>query len=65
MQRVPRVYLCSRLTFAVAAKEMKEKVQLVAVDLRGHGLTTTDNDHDLSAQVKNSLHPLCLHPVFT
>lgn len=56
-------HLCSRLTFAVAAKEMKDKVQVVAVDLRGHGLTTTDSDNDLSAQVSNSLLPL--HSVST
>lgn len=30
---------------------MKEKLRVVAVDLRGHGLSRTEDDDDLSAEV--------------
>ncbi|GJP46038.1 hypothetical protein CLOM_g5379 [Closterium sp. NIES-68] len=38
------------LSFAVAAGHMKGEVQVVALDMRGHGGTRTTNDSDLSAQ---------------
>ncbi|CAI5504693.1 unnamed protein product [Closterium sp. Naga37s-1] len=37
-------------SFAVAAGHMRGEVQVVAVDMRGHGATRTANDLDLSAQ---------------
>lgn len=40
----------SGLSFALVAGMMKEKVRVVAMDLRGHGLSQTDNDTDLSTE---------------
>ncbi|CAI5469994.1 unnamed protein product [Closterium sp. Yama58-4] len=37
-------------SFAVAAGHMRGEVQVVAMDMRGHGATRTANDLDLSAQ---------------
>jgi protein phosphatase methylesterase 1 len=43
--------LCAcRLSFALVAGKMKEKVRVVAMDARGHGLSSTEDDSDLSAQ---------------
>ncbi|KAG9456866.1 hypothetical protein H6P81_001374 [Aristolochia fimbriata] len=38
----------SGLSFALAASKIKEKARVTAMDLRGHGMTSTDNDSDLS-----------------
>ncbi|GAB2293325.1 hypothetical protein Dimus_027527 [Dionaea muscipula] len=38
------------LSFAVSARMMKDKVRVVAMDLRGHGKSTTENDLDLSVE---------------
>ncbi|CAN6275773.1 unnamed protein product [Urochloa humidicola] len=38
----------SGLSFALAASHMKDKARVVAMDLRGHGKSTTSNDLDLS-----------------
>nr|CAB3484604.1 unnamed protein product [Digitaria exilis] len=40
----------SVLSFALAARQMKEKARVVAMDLRGHGKSTTSNDVDLSIE---------------
>lgn len=40
-----------RLSFALAASKIKEKARVVAMDLRGHGKSSTDNDLDLSIEV--------------
>lgn len=49
------VNLCSknfsRLSFALSAKQIKEKAKVVALDLRGHGKSFTENDLDLSIEV--------------
>jgi pimeloyl-ACP methyl ester carboxylesterase len=50
--------LCSiflRLSFALAAKQIKGKARVVAMDLRGHGKSTTSDDLDLSIEVCPSL----------
>ncbi|MCH82998.1 protein phosphatase methylesterase 1-like, partial [Trifolium medium] len=38
------------LSFAVSAGIIKEKARVVAMDLRGHGKSVTDNDFDLSVE---------------
>ncbi|GER27595.1 protein phosphatase methylesterase 1, partial [Striga asiatica] len=38
----------SMLSFALSARIIKEKARVVAMDLRGHGKSSTDNDLDLS-----------------
>jgi len=43
-----------RLSFAVSASKIKEKARVVAMDLRGHGKSSTENDIDLSVEVKSS-----------
>ncbi|OAY23929.1 protein phosphatase methylesterase 1 [Manihot esculenta] len=40
----------SGLSFALSASKIKEKVRVVAMDLRGHGKTSTENDLDLSIE---------------
>lgn len=40
----------SGLSFALSASKIKEKAQIVALDLRGHGKTSTENDLDLSIE---------------
>eukprot|EP00250_Pteridium_aquilinum_P016159 c22971_g1_i1 orf=175-1152(+) len=40
----------SGLSFALAAGLMKNKVRVVAMDFRGHGLSETSNDADLSIE---------------
>ncbi|ONK56984.1 uncharacterized protein A4U43_C10F15350 [Asparagus officinalis] len=42
--RHPKV---SGLSFALTARKIKEKARVVAMDLRGHGKSSTDNDVDL------------------
>ncbi|PKA57173.1 protein phosphatase methylesterase 1 [Apostasia shenzhenica] len=37
----------SRLSFALSASNIKEKARVVAMDLRGHGKSATNNDLDL------------------
>ncbi|KAF2290444.1 hypothetical protein GH714_013201 [Hevea brasiliensis] len=38
----------SGLSLALSANKIKEKARVVAIDLRGHGKTSTENDLDLS-----------------
>ncbi|XP_028788529.1 protein phosphatase methylesterase 1 [Neltuma alba] len=38
------------LSFALSASKIKEKARVVAMDLRGHGKSLTDNDLDLSIE---------------
>eukprot|EP00850_Spirogloea_muscicola_P004805 SM000021S06438 [mRNA] locus=s21:222641:231157:- [translate_table: standard] len=40
----------SGLSFALAAKHLREQVRVVAPDLRGHGSSCTADDRDLSSQ---------------
>ncbi|KAF1861274.1 hypothetical protein Lal_00014000, partial [Lupinus albus] len=40
----------SGLSFALAASKIKEKARVVAMDLRGHGKSVTDNELDLSVE---------------
>lgn len=40
-----------RLSFALAASKIKEKARIVAMDLRGHGKSSSENDLDLSIEV--------------
>ncbi|KAL0917669.1 hypothetical protein M5K25_012748 [Dendrobium thyrsiflorum] len=40
----------SGLSFALSASKIKEKARLVAMDLRGHGKSSTENDLDLSIE---------------
>ncbi|PIN22346.1 putative acetyltransferases and hydrolases with the alpha/beta hydrolase fold [Handroanthus impetiginosus] len=40
----------SGLSFALSASKIKEKARVVAVDLRGHGKSYTENDLDLSIE---------------
>ncbi|KAH9574443.1 hypothetical protein CY35_01G057800 [Sphagnum magellanicum] len=40
------------LSFALVAGKMKEKVRIVAMDARGHGLSSTEDDSDLSAEMQ-------------
>lgn len=40
-----------RLSFALAASKMKEKARVVAIDLRGHGKSSAENDIYLSIEV--------------
>lgn len=44
----------SGLSFALAAGLMKNKVRVVAMDFRGHGLSETSNDTDLSIETLRS-----------
>ncbi|KAJ8530994.1 hypothetical protein K7X08_025725 [Anisodus acutangulus] len=46
-----------RLSFALAASKLKEKARMVAMDLRGHGKSSTQHDVDLSIEIlmKNTL----------
>ncbi|XP_059630994.1 uncharacterized protein LOC132273906 [Cornus florida] len=40
----------SGLSFALSASKIKEKMRVVAMDLRGHGKSTAENDLDLSIE---------------
>ncbi|GAV68736.1 Abhydrolase_6 domain-containing protein, partial [Cephalotus follicularis] len=40
----------SGLSFALSANKIKERTRVVAMDLRGHGKSKTDNDLDLSIE---------------
>ncbi|WOL12686.1 protein phosphatase methylesterase 1 [Canna indica] len=40
----------SGLSFALSASKIKEKARVVAMDLRGHGKSVTENDMDLSIE---------------
>ncbi|KAM7266483.1 hypothetical protein ACFE04_004380 [Oxalis oulophora] len=40
----------SGLSFALVAGQIKERARVVAMDMRGHGKSFTDNDNDLSIQ---------------
>ena len=39
-----------RLSFALAAEKLKQKARVVAIDLRGHGMSRTDDDTDISIE---------------
>ncbi|PNX72189.1 protein phosphatase methylesterase 1-like [Trifolium pratense] len=45
-----RPCMLARLSFAVSTGIIKEKARVVAMDLRGHGKSVTDNDVDLSVE---------------
>lgn len=38
----------SAMSFALAAKSLKQKARVMAFDFRGHGETVTNNDVDLA-----------------
>lgn len=40
----------SGLSFALAARKIKQEARIVAMDLRGHGKSSTENDLDLSIE---------------
>ncbi|KAL3845701.1 hypothetical protein ACJIZ3_003104 [Penstemon smallii] len=40
----------SGLSFTLSASKIKEKARVIALDLRGHGKSSTDNDLDLSIE---------------
>lgn len=40
----------SGLSFALSASKIKEKARVVAMDMRGHGKSTTENETDLSIE---------------
>lgn len=44
------IYL-HRLSFALAASKIKEKARVVAMDLRGHGKSSTENELNISIEV--------------
>ncbi|KAJ9167298.1 hypothetical protein P3X46_021962 [Hevea brasiliensis] len=44
----------SGLSFALSASKIKEKARVVAIDLRGHGKTSTENDLDLSIETMST-----------
>ncbi|KAJ9167400.1 hypothetical protein P3X46_022055 [Hevea brasiliensis] len=44
----------SGLSFALSASKIKEKARVVAIDLRGHGKTSTENDLDLSIETMSN-----------
>lgn len=41
-----------RLSFALSTSKIKEKARVVAMDLRGHGKSSSENDLDLSVEVQ-------------
>lgn len=45
-------HFLARLSFALAASKIKEKARVLSMDLRGHGKSVTDNDLDLSIEVR-------------
>ncbi|GAU18963.1 hypothetical protein TSUD_229540 [Trifolium subterraneum] len=45
-----RTCVLAWLSFAVSTGIIKEKARVVAMDLRGHGKSVTDNDFDLSVE---------------
>lgn len=48
----------ARLSFAISAGIIKEKARVVAMDLRGHGKSSTENEIDMSIEVHYKLHIL-------
>lgn len=40
-----------RLSFSIVASKIKEKARVVAMDLRGHGKSVSENELDLSLEV--------------
>jgi pimeloyl-ACP methyl ester carboxylesterase len=42
--------ILGRLSFALAAGKLKQKVRVVAMDLRGHGNSQTDDETDISIE---------------
>lgn len=40
-----------RLSFAISTRVIKEKARVVAMDLRGHGKSSTENEIDMSIEV--------------
>lgn len=43
------------LSFAISARVIKEKARVVAMDLRGHGKSSTENEVDMSIEVHLSI----------
>lgn len=44
-------FVFDRLSYALSASKIKGRAQVVAMDLRGHGKSATENDIDLSIEV--------------
>lgn len=44
-------FVFDRLSYALSASKIKERAQIVAMDLRGHGKSSTEDDIDLSIEV--------------
>lgn len=40
-----------RLSFSIVASKIKEKARVVAMDLRGHGKSVSEDELDLSLEV--------------
>jgi len=40
-----------RLSFSIVASKIKEKARVVAMDLRGHGKSVSENELELSLEV--------------
>jgi pimeloyl-ACP methyl ester carboxylesterase len=49
--KIDCVISLARLSFALSTSKIKEKARVVAMDLRGHGKTSTENELDLSVEV--------------
>lgn len=50
-RRLISCFTMDRLSFGLAASKLKQKARVVAMDLRGHGKSSTENDLDLSIEV--------------
>eukprot|EP00258_Populus_trichocarpa_P031638 XP_024447657.1 protein phosphatase methylesterase 1 isoform X3 [Populus trichocarpa] len=48
--KIDCVISLARLSFALSTSKIKEKARVVAMDLRGHGKTSTENELDLSVE---------------
>lgn len=53
------IYL-ARLSFALSASKIKEKARVVAMDMRGHGKSTSEDDLDLSIEVLSVYQRICI-----
>ncbi|KAJ0025566.1 hypothetical protein Pint_07557 [Pistacia integerrima] len=49
----------NRLSFTLSAGKIKEKARVVAMDLRGHGKSSSENDLDLSVEVIVCVQTMC------
>lgn len=45
------MFIRARLSFSIVASKIKEKARVVAMDLRGHGKSVSENELDLSLEV--------------